>query len=126
VYRHPCVLAVASCIPDHGFDPDRIDARHVVTRFNNLAQRNLSVLRSTSESIEWLPFAIGHPKNPDPEAELLIEADPRLVGAMRLWLAGSGMALSAAAVRRRTATAASHRVRRSPATARSCSWIGRG
>lgn len=87
---HPCVLAVVTSPADFGFEPARVDARSVITRFNNLAQRNLSVLRTTSESIERLPFAIGHPRNEDEMADLIVEADPRLTGSLRLWLAGSG------------------------------------
>jgi hypothetical protein len=94
---HPCVLAGVTNLADNAFDPDRVDTRGVVRRFNNLAQRNLSVLRTTSESIEWMPFAIGHPRNTDGTVEVMVDADARLGGSMRLWVAGSGVRLPAAA-----------------------------
>ncbi len=94
---HPCALAVATCIADSAFSPDSIDARQVVTRFNNLAQRNLSVVTTRAEMLEYFPFAIGHPKNADVDADLVVEADPRLAGALRLWLTGSRVPLPKAA-----------------------------
>ena len=94
---HPCVLAVVTALADRAFVPDLIDARDVVRRYGNLAQRNLTVVRSAMESIEWLPFAIGHPRNDDDEIELTVDADPRLRGRLRLWLAGAPVALPAAA-----------------------------
>lgn len=70
---HPCLLAVATAENDYAFEtaPAGLSLQ---TRRNNLAQRNLSVVMVTEARSLRFPFVVGHPANPEPRLELIVEA----------------------------------------------------
>jgi subtilisin family serine protease len=94
-YRwHPCLLAVATAENDYAF-ADVPAGRDVVRRRNNLAQRNLSVVRSTR--MARLPFVIGHPASTDSRIALIVNADRSILdGELHLVLEDAKAAFPAA------------------------------
>lgn len=72
---HPCLLAVATADNDYAF-AGVPGGRAMVTRRNNLAQRNLSVVDIAERRSIGFPFVIGHPGNLDRRLEVVIDAGP--------------------------------------------------
>ena len=93
---HPCLLAVATAENDYAF-AGVPGGRAMVTRRNNLAQRNLSVVDIAERRSISFPFVIGHPASLDRRLEVVIEAGP-LARDGRLFLvpADDGKAFPAA------------------------------
>jgi subtilisin family serine protease len=70
---HPCLLAMTTAENDYAFDTTP-GGRALVTRRNNLAQRNLTVVPMTEMRSARFPFVVGHPANLDPRLELIVES----------------------------------------------------
>jgi hypothetical protein len=69
---HPCLLAVVSAENDYAF-ANTPGGRDIVTRRNNIAQRNLTVTMTAERASLSFPFVVGHPANKDARLELVIE-----------------------------------------------------
>jgi len=95
---HPCLLAVASADNDYAF-AGVPGGRSMVTRRNNLAQRNLTVVDIADRRSISFPFVIGHPANLDRALEVVIEAGP-LARDGRLFLVPADDAKAFPAARR--------------------------
>ncbi|HUF48168.1 MAG TPA: S8 family serine peptidase, partial [Vicinamibacterales bacterium] len=70
---HPCLLAMTRAENDYAF-ATAPDGRNLVTRRNNLAQRNLTVIRMLEMRSARFPFVVGHPSTLDPRLDLIVES----------------------------------------------------
>ncbi|MEZ5318921.1 MAG: S8 family serine peptidase [Vicinamibacterales bacterium] len=105
---HPCLLGVATATNDYAFDAAP-GGPALQMRRNNLAQRNLTVAPVALRRSARFPFVMGHPANPDPRLEVVIDA-ATLVRAGEVWFVPSDDGKSFPAGRRARAFA-SERVR---------------
>jgi subtilisin family serine protease len=82
---HPCMLASVSADNDYAFASPAFTATPVVTRKNNLAQRNLSVIDVLASASASFPMLAGNWFDPDRFMELVIDRS-RLPKTMSLLL----------------------------------------
>ena len=69
---HPCVVASVTADNDYAFATAAFVSNPVVTRINNLAQRNLSLINVLADTAAAFPFLAGHVLNTDRFLELVI------------------------------------------------------
>jgi subtilisin family serine protease len=69
---HPCVVASVTADNDYAFASAAFVSNPVVTRINNLAQRNLSLINVLADTAAAFPFLAGHALNTDRFLELVI------------------------------------------------------
>ena len=71
---HPCVLARVTADNDYAFDPAADLGSGVITRRNNLAQRNLSVFDTTMEEIHAFRFFAGNEGSEADRIDIVVQA----------------------------------------------------
>ena len=82
---HPCLLAQVSASNDYAFDTTTLRGGALITRRNNLAQRNLSVMMMASGAIHSWGFLAGNAANPADRIDLVVHAGP-LAGKGEVYL----------------------------------------
>jgi subtilisin family serine protease len=70
---HPCLLASVTADNDYAFMSSAIVGSGVITRRNNIAQRNLSVVEYLAGSSYSFPFIVGNKHNNETLVELVID-----------------------------------------------------
>lgn len=70
---HPCLLASVMADNDFAFASAAFTAIPIVTRHNNLAQRNLSVINVLAGAAAAFPFLAGHAANLQQVMELVVD-----------------------------------------------------
>ncbi len=72
---HPCVLAVVNASNDHAFNSATSTGGALIMRRNNLAQRNLSVIRVPEGEMRSMPFMAGSESSGDELFDLVIRIE---------------------------------------------------
>lgn len=72
----PCLLAEVTSENDYAFAHADFSGGGMVTRYNNLAQRNLTVIEVAPGATVRFPFVLGNIKSSDEFLELVIERGP--------------------------------------------------
>jgi subtilisin family serine protease len=70
---HPCLLASVNADNDYAFATASLTLDSLVTRRNNLAQRNLTVIDVLAGSAPAFPFLVGHKANLERTLQVLID-----------------------------------------------------
>jgi hypothetical protein len=73
---HPCLLAQVTAANDYAFNATTLRGGALITRRNNVAQRNLTVVMMTSEALHSWRFVAGNAASPADRVDLVVRAGP--------------------------------------------------
>ncbi len=73
---HPCVLAQVTAANDYAFGGETLRGGALIVRRNNIAQRNLTVVATTSMELRAFRFVAGNAASADDRIDLVVRAGP--------------------------------------------------